>query len=256
MWEAALRALGDEIHLAGGQVRHVRAAAAEAVRLLRLLAAEQQAQRVGLAGVLVVNFHGVGPRQPEAQDLGFFGNFLVVHRQTGLQDQVVDAMKRRAAEAVLLGERRQRSRGGTRRDTEDQVVVGVDVPLQAEFPAGHVHREVRQVEVGTAGLLEGKHLTATQIEFGHHVAAQRQVKVPVGVRLDGQRGIFQEREIPHRRRVRQVNQHTDAFAGTRRKHRVEQSREAERGKRTRFPVWLDDRGEGRNNGPGSSRGHV
>ena len=139
-------------------------------------------------------------------------------------------MQRRAAEAVLLGERRQRRGRRVRRDAEDQVVIRINIALQAQFAPGGVHREVGQVEVAAAGDLVGEHLAAGQAEFCEDAVAQALVKSVVGDALDGQLGIGQKSVILHAVRVLEVDQHGDPLAGRRRKNGAQQPRQAERRK--------------------------
>ena len=142
--ELALRALRHKINFARGQIGDVGLfAAAQAVALLRLLPAALQGEPVRLAEDREIDLKIIGPGQAEAQFFRVAADFVVIDGQAGAQNDVVQAVQRRAAKTVLFGKGRQRRGGRKSGDAENDVVVRINVPFQTDFAARRDRRPRR-----------------------------------------------------------------------------------------------------------------
>ena len=106
----------DEIDFACREIRDVgRAAEAETVRLLRLLAVEPEPRgQDAPIFQLEIDLDLVRAGHREAQLLGVAAHLVVIDREAGAQDDVVQPVQRGAAEVELLRLRRERRGGGER----------------------------------------------------------------------------------------------------------------------------------------------
>ena len=219
-----------EVHLAGGEVGDVRLVGeADAVALLRLLPSALEPKRVRVVNERKVNFEMVGPRQREAQFFGVAADLVIVHRQAAAEDDVVHAVQRRPAKAVPLGQGGQRRGGGVGRDAEDDVVAGINLALEAHFPAVRRDGAVRQVEVAAAGFLVGEKLASNQAKLGHHAVVQRLVKRVMRVALDGESLVAEERPAIGQAEFGQVDENADTLARSGAERVAQQASETERG---------------------------
>ena len=114
---------------------------------------------------LEIDLEPVGLGQAEAQLLGLLAHLVVIDGESAAQNDLVQAVQRRAAEAVLLGEGGQRRGGGVGGDAEDDVVLRIDVLLQADFAAFGRDGAVGQIEIAAAGDFVGEEIAAGQFEF-------------------------------------------------------------------------------------------
>ena len=223
--EGSFSTRGHEVNLARWQVRNIRRIPlAEAVALLRLLAAQFKTHRhVGSVLNGEIDFHPVSTRHGTTQLFSIDADELVIDRETGIQNDVIHTMQGRTTEAVLLRKRRKRRSGGKGRDAEDDVVVRINVLLETQFFASHIHTEVRQIEVAARRLRVGKHFAACQCQLFSHAILQPQMKVLMCSLLDGPRRIFQERIILGFSEIWQVDKDADFAAERGLEHGAEQA---------------------------------
>src|SRR6516225_7642981 len=106
-------------------------------------------------------------------------------------------MERRSAESVLLGESGERSRGRIGRNTENQIIIRVNVLLEADFVALRCDRQVRQVKVAPTGDRVGKQVATLEFQLAEHPILQASVEDLVGMSLNGQVRVLQKGEPRH-----------------------------------------------------------
>jgi len=227
--EVAFGSGGDEIDLACREVGDIgRVTTAEAVALLRFLAAEFELGGEDFAGFEgEVYFHAVGAGHGTAELLGIAAYFLVIHGETGVENDFIDAVEGGTAKAILFGKGGQRGSGREGGDAEDDVVVWIDIALQTEAFAGHVCALVGHIQIAAAGLCVGEHFAALEDQLVHDAVVQTLVKVLIGAALDGAVWVIQEGHVFCLCETGQVNEDADAAAKSRLKHGVEQAVEVE-----------------------------
>ena len=102
---------------------------------------------------------------------------------------------------------------------------GVNVSFQADLAAVGGKGLVREIEIATAGDLVGKELAAFEAKLA---ILQALVKNFVGVLLDGELGILEEREVLHFAGIFEIDEDGDAFTAFGLENGGEQALEAER----------------------------
>ena len=105
---------------------------------------------------------------------------MIVHREAGIEDDIIEAVQRRAAEAVLFGLGRQRRGGGKGGDAEDQIIIRIDITIEREMIALGVPNVVLQVEIGAVGAAEGEHFATGHAQRVEAMVLQAEIKM-----LDG-----------------------------------------------------------------------
>jgi hypothetical protein len=251
--EVAFSTGGDKVDLARRQVCHIRGGATtEAVRLLRLLAAELELRGEHFTTFETeVDLHGVRFCHRETQLFSIAADFFIIDGKTAVEDDLIDAMKSGATETILLGKGGERRGGGEGGDGQDDVVVWIDVFLQAEAVPLHVHALIGQVQIAAAGLHIGVHLTALERELLHHAILQSIVEVLAGTALDGTGRILQESQVLGLAKVRQINEDADLAAKGRLENRVQKSVEVKFGELAAIGRGLDS---GHGGGHDNNRG--
>ena len=164
---------------------------------------------------LEIDLKVIGAGQAEPQFFGVAADFVVIDGKAGAQNNVIQPVQRRAAKSVFFGERRQRRGGRIGRDAKNDVVMGINLPLQIQFPPGGVKGRGGQIEVAAAGDLVGEQIAACQLQFRQPAVFQSLIKHIIRVALDGQALVLEEREIRDPARVRQVDENGDALPGFR-----------------------------------------
>ena len=154
---------------------------------------------------------------------------MIVHREAGVEDDVVESVQRGSAEAVLFRLRGERRGGGEGGDAEDEIVVRIDVTIQREVVSGGVPDVVFEIEVRAVGAFEGEHFAAGHAEFLHRAIAQALIEMLVRVFLHGKAVLLEKREVLDEfRGFVEVHQHADPAAIRRREHGAQQADEIER----------------------------
>ena len=169
---------------------------------------------------------------------------MVVHREAGVEDDVVEPVKGGTAEAVDLALGGQRGGGGEGGDAEDEVVNRVDVLLEREQTAAAVPDFIREIEVRAAGDLVGEHFAAGHSELVERTDLEAEVEDFVSLLLDGVASCFEEGEVFHQLgRFVEIGEDADAAALGRLEDRAEEADEIEGREVALFGVKQDVLGE-------------
>ena len=211
-------ALGADRHIvdfAGRKIGHVGlVAAAKPVAFLRFLLAEFELERVlGAVVEMEVEFDPVGAGHALAELFGLDADFVIIDGQAGAENDVIDPVQRGAAEAVLFGGRGERRGRRVGRDAEDEIVIRIDVLLEAELATIGGVGLVGQVEIAAAGHFVGVDLAAFEAELVEDAVFQTLVEDIVRFFLHGEAGVLQEFEVLDIARVFEVDEDADALAG-------------------------------------------
>ena len=129
------RAVGagrDKIDLARGQIGDVGVVSeAEPMALLGFLLAKIEVKGVNAAVVVEIDFDPIGAGHAQAKFFRLGADLAIIDRQAAAENRLVHAVKGRPAKTILLGVGGQRSRRRVGRDTKNDVVGRIDVPLEA-----------------------------------------------------------------------------------------------------------------------------
>ena len=162
--EFTFRADRHVIDLPGGQIGHIGlATAAKAVAFLCFLPAEFKFERVlGAVIEVEIEFDGVGAGHALAKFFRFDTDLVVVHRQAGTEDDVVDPVQGGTAETVLLGRSGERGGGRIGGNAENKIVVRIDVLFETELATVRRKRLIGQIQVAPARKLVSINLAALE----------------------------------------------------------------------------------------------
>src|ERR1700730_1205626 len=142
-----------------------------------------------------IDLDPVSPCHTEAKLLGILAHLVVVNRQPAAKDDLIQAVQGGAAETILLGEGRQWRGGRECRDTENELVIRVNVFFETELSPIDCDRKVRQVQITAAGDLVSEYFATGKAKFLEDASFQSLIKHLVGTPLNRQIGIFQKPEV-------------------------------------------------------------
>jgi hypothetical protein len=93
----------------------------------------------------------IGLRQSQAHDLRLLAHLVVINRQTAAQDNLVETVQGRSTKVELLGKRGQRRGRGVGGNTQNDVVLRIDIFFQAHLAALGRDGAVGQIQVAATG---------------------------------------------------------------------------------------------------------
>ncbi len=210
----AFGAFRHEVDLAGRKVGHIRLArGAETVTLLGFLAVSMELEGISCAFDLEIQLEAISPGQPLAKPFSVRADLVIINRQTAREDDLVEPVEGGAAEAELLALGRQGGGGREGRNGQDDVVVRINITVEAELPSLWIKALVLHVQIAAARFLVGENFTPGPAHGVEHATlAESPVESLVAVILDGQGFVLEEGKILDVRRIREVDQDTDLLA--------------------------------------------
>ncbi len=220
----------NEVNFTSREVCDIRTSSAKAVTLLGLLLSEIEAKRRRMSRDGEVDFHCIGLGHPKAEFLRLFAHLIVIHREAGRENGGVHSVHGCATETVLFREGGQGCRCGEGGDAKDEVVLCADVTLERECIALRVDTFRWKVEVAAAGHGVRVKGDGRETEFLHDSGAERIEKAVVGVVLDEEGAIREERVVFHVCRILKVDEDGDALSAFWMKHGVKETLEVKLGK--------------------------
>ena len=127
---------------------------------LRLLLTQVQVEAKLVFAVGEIDLNPVSSGHTEAKLLGILADLVVINRQPAVKDDLVQAVQGSAAETILLCEGRQWRGRRECRNTENELVLGVNILFETQLSPIDRNREVWQIQITAAGDFVSKHFAA------------------------------------------------------------------------------------------------
>jgi hypothetical protein len=159
-----------------------------------------------------VDFDGVRLGHCKTNPLGIGTHLIVIDGESAVEDHIINAVKRGSTESELFALRSERRGCRPGRNSQDDVVMRIDVFVEAELLAMGIPALVLEIEIAAIGRLVGKHLTARHSEVVHDALFQCQVKMLLGILLHLKPVFIHESEIFDQVGIFQINQDADLAA--------------------------------------------
>lgn len=158
-----------------------------------------------------INFYLVGLCHAKAKLFGLAADIVVVNRKTGFENDFIDAVEGGTAEADFLGVGGKGGGGGEGGDAKEDVVVWIDILLEAELTAFEIPSFVGKIEVAAAGDLVGENFSTGETELGQDGVVEAFVENIVSVALDAVVRVFKVGPLGDFFRIVEIDEDSDSF---------------------------------------------
>ena len=148
-WKLSACILWYKINLSRRQIGNIGfRSAAKSVGLLRFLTTKAKPSRQDLTIFqFKIDLDRLRPGQRRPHLFSIIGNLLIVHGKARVQNHIVHPMHRSPAKTILLALYRQRSGSRPCRNTEDNVVVRINIPIEGKSLAIRVPNVVLEIKI-------------------------------------------------------------------------------------------------------------